>query len=58
MPSYMLRSVHQVISGPASQLVHSCQLVSQQVGLDGAKDTDDINKHDPHSAPSPLQVRE
>lgn len=49
-----LRSNHQLISGPVAQLAHSCQLVSQQVGLDGAKDNEEIKESDPHSTLGPL----
>ena len=61
MKPYVLWSVGEVVDGPRSQLlVHSgsLQLPSKQCRLDGVESPGEVEKHDPHSAPHLLQVRE
>ena len=61
MKPQVLWSVGEVVNGPCSQLlVHSgsLQLPSQQCRLDGVESTGEVEKHNRHSAPHLLQVRE
>ena len=61
MKPHVLWSLGEVVDGLRSQLlVHSSflQLPSQQCKLEGVESTGEVKKHDPHSAPRLLLVRE